>query len=831
MSQMPWRRQRYREAALLAAVLVVAAVLRVEQIDRGFWEDEAVEYTLGAARPLWGSFTYQPFPLYHLLSHLSLYLSDAEYVIRIPSLLSGLAGVMALYLVTKRLSDVGAALAAAAALALSTYHISVSTEARFYALAMLSGIAVLWSLDAALRRDSTRNWALFVAAGNFAMMTQLTMLPMVAGMVVGGAMWLIYEQARRSSPELWSRLARLSVASALTLSGVVVAAISGDYDLARFFSLEGDSVEQGMLDDLGNPLGAQEASRLTVAQYGEYLSDYLENPNGFAAACLVLLMIVGVVRLSRKHPVATSLLVAGIVIPPFPFLLVPVAHFHHSRYFCAVLPFLLILLATGLAGLALGARWVANQFTDRARGQGGATRFDRTVAGAAASLPFIGFVVLMAPISANALRGLYNEDFARGLHFEFEHSRTVEFLKEAAVPRDFAATCFPRPDWNYYYREHLALYLNDPVNAEEPFTLWYVGGMANCVNRNAIPTHSRLAATLRPNWLHERTILQYELLAPHIHTLFTAEDLVANDDQGPALRLNVLEDGQRYHLSSGASQALPYRYIEFVLHASGPPQFSLGLSYYDQEERFLRRQVFRMRDIQTQREPHPTGDAPPMTPITQPFALKFVDVSPPLTAFVRAELMVEGDTRRGDVYEVHAIQVRGNWRPSPAGYDTALPPFHQDDNSGWTIQPTSTTSGPTVTPSGEIAIAATDVSPFFRIESPTVPVHNAVSLQLAYSFKGAAHLINPSVTFLDASGVQVERSQLTSEPVYDWWIARNMLVLPNDDGWSRVLATVRVPEDAATVQLVLDADESALESGAATGEVLLLRSPRMWGFD
>lgn len=837
------RNQRYVEGAAVAAVLVLAIALRVTRLERGFWEDEAVEYMLGAARPFWGSFTYQPFPLYHVLAHLALYFSDAEWVIRVPSFLAGIGGIAALYLLTRTFFGVAAAFVAALLLTFSTFHISVSTEARFYSLTMLAAVLALWTLQTAVTRDSRRDWIVYAVTGALANMAHLMMLPLIASMAGGAAIWTVYHERR----VLTARLRNLVLATLLTLLGVVIAGLGGGYNLARFLASDSVAEEDSVvLDDLGNPIAVVHTTQLTVAEYAGYFSDYVEGATGGLAALLIALGIIGLVDLIRRRAPAALAIGAALILPPLPFFFVTVTHFYHPRYFSAVLPFVLLLVAGGVAAAGHGAKWVVERLFDCYRTTEKSDPARRLAVYGAVAAPFVVFALQMAPVSARGLNHMYAEDFTRGLHFEFAHKQTTQFLREASAPSDFAAMCVPRPDWRYYYRKNLLDHLNAPVKAEEPFSLWYVGGMANCVNWNDVPTHAGPPETIGKEWLDGRKILRFDVRAPHIRTLATESDLTRVDrstrpplrlpaasDGNAELTIQLEADGETAVLVTEPVPALPHRYVELIATASGPPQWALAVNYYDTTGRFLQQEVLRLREVQTQREPHPTGDAPPAAPSPEPQTVKLADVSPPLAAWVVAEVLVEGDTRRGDIYEIHALSLRGNWAEESPGERVEFPPFYSESGAlnGWAVSSPAGELPRQGADASQMVVSAAMGSPRFRIESRPLSVDAFEAFELAIPFSGAIEFLHPSLVFFDARGQRLDRVQLTAEPVYEWWSTRNMLIVPADEGgWSTLTATVRVPQDAAEVQLVLDADAEALEAARPSGGSVTLRQPWLSGY-
>jgi 4-amino-4-deoxy-L-arabinose transferase-like glycosyltransferase len=147
--------------AALAAVVLVAAALRLHGLgDESFWHDEA--WTWGLVRDgglLWKLTRLDAHPpLYFALLHAWARFGDSEAWLRLPSTLAGIASVLLIARLGRRLGGPRAGLAAALFLALSPYAIRYSREARSYALLFLLCLA---ALDAVLDlRDDpeSRSW-------------------------------------------------------------------------------------------------------------------------------------------------------------------------------------------------------------------------------------------------------------------------------------------------------------------------------------------------------------------------------------------------------------------------------------------------------------------------------------------------------------------------------------------------------------------------------------------------------------------------------------------------------------------------------------------------
>lgn len=95
-------------------------------------------------------------PGFFTFIHLLLYVSGAEWFLRLPSVVFGLLTLLVSYLLFKRWSDRNTALLAVGLLAVSTYHIQASRELRMYSLLTLLvavGLACLWNwLDSGEKR-------------------------------------------------------------------------------------------------------------------------------------------------------------------------------------------------------------------------------------------------------------------------------------------------------------------------------------------------------------------------------------------------------------------------------------------------------------------------------------------------------------------------------------------------------------------------------------------------------------------------------------------------------------------------------------------------------
>ena len=138
------------QIAALAAITGLAFASRVYGINREFWLDEATSAAI--AKLSWPSFVSTiangeiNMVLYYLLLRVWILFGDAEWWLRIPSLLFGTATVPLVGLIGCRYWSAGSGLLAAALLALSPFHIQWGGDARAYSLQLLLLAGCLWAL-------------------------------------------------------------------------------------------------------------------------------------------------------------------------------------------------------------------------------------------------------------------------------------------------------------------------------------------------------------------------------------------------------------------------------------------------------------------------------------------------------------------------------------------------------------------------------------------------------------------------------------------------------------------------------------------------------------
>lgn len=171
---------------LVGAITLVALLLRLRAFGDSLFGDELSTYYtvaghgLGRTLDIVRSDQELNPPLYFVLAWISARLGDAPELLRLPSLLAGVAAVPLTYLLGVRTVGRTAALVGAALMALSPFVIFYSTEARAYALmvllALLSTLALLQALDS----GRGRWWVAYALCSCAALYTHYTVVFVLA---------------------------------------------------------------------------------------------------------------------------------------------------------------------------------------------------------------------------------------------------------------------------------------------------------------------------------------------------------------------------------------------------------------------------------------------------------------------------------------------------------------------------------------------------------------------------------------------------------------------------------------------------------------------------
>lgn len=149
----------------LALFLITAAgtVLRLWSLGKkSFWTDEGASFVI--AHQNWTGFWHTIFrheanaSLYYLLLHFWLHLGNSEFVIRLLSVLAGVATLPIVYLLGEKIYDRRVGVLAVALLAVHPAHVAYSQEARGYSFVVLFAVLSVYFFIQAMERTTTDWW-------------------------------------------------------------------------------------------------------------------------------------------------------------------------------------------------------------------------------------------------------------------------------------------------------------------------------------------------------------------------------------------------------------------------------------------------------------------------------------------------------------------------------------------------------------------------------------------------------------------------------------------------------------------------------------------------
>jgi hypothetical protein len=184
---------------LVAAELLIGAlVMRLLYIRQPIRHDEAYTYLYFASEPLGSALSDYSFPNNHifhtiLVRLVTSVLGGSLPAIRLPALVAGLLIVPAVYLLTRRLADRGAAILAMAPAVVWPELVHYSTDARGYSIIALAFLSLLVLGDEMVERDTT------ALAITIAVVIAIGMYTAPVMLYPGGAalVWIVAERFRR----------------------------------------------------------------------------------------------------------------------------------------------------------------------------------------------------------------------------------------------------------------------------------------------------------------------------------------------------------------------------------------------------------------------------------------------------------------------------------------------------------------------------------------------------------------------------------------------------------------------------------------------------------
>ena len=211
---------------IVALLCTIALGLRLWRLNTGLWLDEIltlVDYVRQPMGKILTTFSDQnQHMLYSMLAHVSVNVfGESAWSLRVPAVLFGLSGIVALFLLGRRVTNTTESLLACGLLTVSYHHIWFSQNARGYTGLLLFAILATWAWLTALPQRNTCAWIAYVVAVTLGMWTHTTMAFVVLGHTLS-YLWLLIRARTAQQPSAkrlgsqWVPLVALFLSTTLT---------------------------------------------------------------------------------------------------------------------------------------------------------------------------------------------------------------------------------------------------------------------------------------------------------------------------------------------------------------------------------------------------------------------------------------------------------------------------------------------------------------------------------------------------------------------------------------------------------------------------------------
>jgi mannosyltransferase len=194
---------------IVAALTAIGAGIRLVVLHDSLFADELSTYWIVADRSLGGVVSVvhtdaeiTP-PLYFVLAWLATRIDVSAEMLRLPSLVAGVAAIPLVYLLGQRTVGRGAGMVAAAITALSPFMIYYSTEARGYELMIFLVLCPTLALLAAIETGRVRWWGLYAVASCGAAYSHYTAIFALAAQLI----WVLWVHPEMRKPALLANVA------------------------------------------------------------------------------------------------------------------------------------------------------------------------------------------------------------------------------------------------------------------------------------------------------------------------------------------------------------------------------------------------------------------------------------------------------------------------------------------------------------------------------------------------------------------------------------------------------------------------------------------------
>lgn len=446
LTQMPTDQHLQRDRLALAAILVVAAALRVIGLDSPLWYDEIVTLIGFVRLPLLEIVSTYTDPNNHLFYTLQAkgvisIFGENNWSLRLPAMIFGVAGIAAMWALARSVAGTTMAHATALIIAVSYHHVWFSQNARGYTGIMFWGIAATIIFIQGIKTPNWKLWtvyAVLVAAGLY---TQLASAFLVT---THGVVYLVLLLGRYGRIKGWPAVLKAPASFNGQIWPIFGFALGGFITLTLYAPLLTDVLatvtgisatsEVDVMPEYQNPLWAIAEAVRTLSRSGWVMA--------VGAPAALVLATIGLVAIWRREPILAATIIIHI---PLTFAILTVLSMRiWPRFFFVDLGFVFF-------AITFGVFLTCQTISDQIRHWLGWAIAQKHLFGLAVAMMVAVSAVLLAPNYQHPKQNL------EGAH---------QYVEARRVEGDAVATM----GWSYipfgeYYEPHWNV-----VNSTEEFT-------------------------------------------------------------------------------------------------------------------------------------------------------------------------------------------------------------------------------------------------------------------------------------------------------------------------------------------------------------------------
>ncbi len=335
----------------LLLITVLATALRLYHLDaRGLWVDEIFTAIFASADNDLAEVAQGPLsspvptpPLWFFITHFFVKaLGSSDAVVRLPSVIAGVLGILAVYKVGETLFDRTTGLISAFFLAVSPAHLHFSQEARFYAGIVLFSLLSLYFLHRGVNSGETKWWVGFTIATILNTYTHLAAFLVLAVEILYACLLLVHHLVAAKRAGATKRLIDTFALPLLISLGVMTIC----YVPMMPHLIRGIKGSRG----LGNPNDIQ-GLELTTGYFLSLFGDFGAGV-GIALSLYMAAFLWGLIHAIRKHKRQGLLILLWTVVPFAIVLLLRPKHWFAAKYVVFILPLYLLTVSLGVTCVA-----------------------------------------------------------------------------------------------------------------------------------------------------------------------------------------------------------------------------------------------------------------------------------------------------------------------------------------------------------------------------------------------------------------------------------------------------------------------------------------------